>query len=119
MGTSSQGATVNLPGPYTKAYPCIGGPLDGAFVFRNDFAKGFPNPPEDRPEWYSAGGKYGEYADQYLAFNANSRQTSYRKGKRGRIAPQETPSMVWLHVSLLEGRAQRTQKQLEKQEDDE
>jgi hypothetical protein len=90
-----------------KAYPCIGGPLDGKHAITDDFSDGphhweYPTPdgnwtrdwvkrvPGSKPKKVMDGPAeiYGHLKDDYVAYNSAGRNS---KGA----------SMVWIHVSLL------------------
>jgi hypothetical protein len=76
------------PGSYAKrAYPCIGGPLDGEHVITADFRQGYPH---DNPQFHLDPGVYYHLADQYRAYNSSS--ASRRAG----------PSLIYVHESLLQ-----------------
>lgn len=69
-----------------KAYPCIGGPLDGMFAMVSDFHRAYGTPDS---RWYSEGGMYAHLANEYLEYNASSRHN------RG------SSSMIYVHTSLI------------------
>lgn len=72
---------------YKKAYPCLGGPLDGQHAATEDFETASPEKFRHH-SWYREGGMYGHLADEYVEFNA---------GRRTRSAP----SMIFVHTSIL------------------
>lgn len=72
---------------YKKAYPCIGGPLDGQHAATEDFYQGSPEKFREH-SWFREGGMYGHLADEYASYNASGRS------RRG-------PSMIFVHTSLL------------------
>jgi len=83
-----------------KAYPCIGGPLDGKHAVTSDFysaMRRFSNGAmsilvsDDTvlPSEFVPAGMYAHLSDQYFRYNSAGR---YRQGA----------SMVFIHVSLLQ-----------------
>jgi hypothetical protein len=94
-----------------KAYPCIGGPLDGKHAITDDFHEGpchyeYPSVdggvtrewrkrvPGSKPQKVAdgPGGMYGHLKDDYASYN--------NAGYYGANAKNKS-SMVWIHVSLL------------------
>ena len=80
---------------YAKRYPCVGGPLDGQTVTRNDFM----------PEDYAIVGS-GATAHRTLIRGAEAKHAKdYVEFNRANRAERTAPSMIWLHRSLLPGKA--------------
>jgi hypothetical protein len=77
-----------------KAYPCIGGPLDGKHAVTDDFS----------PEWGQLGeeffqprGMYHYLADEYMSYNNANGRVHLRRG----TVKEDSPSMIFVHVSCL------------------
>lgn len=92
-----------------KAYPCIGGPLNGKHAITEDFSEGpchyeWPQKdgtwaksymdriPGEKPRKIvtGPGGMYAQYKDVYNSYNA-----------AGRYRAKGAASMVFIHISLL------------------
>ena len=67
-----------------KAYPCIGGPLDGKHAVTADFYREFGKP---EYRYWNPAGMYSHLSDQYHAYN--------------NAGTSKFASMVFIHVSLL------------------
>lgn len=71
---------------YKKAYPCIGGPLDGLYAASEDM---YPEiVARDDGRVLREGGMYGHIGDEYIEYNAAN-------------SSSRTPSMIFVHTSLL------------------
>ena len=70
---------------YEKAYPCVGGPLNGQLVKRSEFAPARRY--VQRPEWNREAGPFADHAEQYVSYN--------------RAGRQNVPAMIWLFKDLL------------------
>lgn len=70
-----------------RAYPCVGGPLDGEHACTDDFVRGTPEKYRG-VSWFSEPGMYAHLRDEYIEYNAARRSS-------------KQPSMVFVHTSLL------------------
>jgi hypothetical protein len=68
-----------------RAYPIIGGPLDGFHALTSDFYSGYG---KEGDEYYSPAGMYCHLDDEYVEYNCASRR-------------RHAPSMIFVHKSVL------------------
>lgn len=79
-----------------KAYPCIGGPLDGEFATTGDFEGDYPYVKGTKRRDYDAKrieGMYEHLASSYVQFN--------QAGNNWNKDTRRIPPMIWLHTGLL------------------
>jgi len=67
-----------------KAYPIVGGPLDGEFALTIDFQSAWGTPGDGK--FYREGGMYAHLSREYFEYNSASRGN---------------PSMIFVHESCL------------------
>ena len=85
-----------------KAYPVVGGPLDGRHLRSDDFASAWGSPGD---HYYKEAGEFAALAGQYHAFNNASGHRGLRRvwdPELGRMRPSaDVPTMLWVHEALL------------------